>query len=168
MTQIKNLFIALCLLILAPLSLAKDLTVEVFSTDSGKSLGTINMEDTQFGILFTPDLKGLEPGVHGFHVHTNPSCDKKGKAAGTHYDPMETEVHGGPYYLKGHSGDLPVLIVNKDGDAKLPILAPRLAVHDLNKHSLVIHEKGDDYQDSFRHDGGGGKRVACTVIGKKL
>jgi len=166
-------------LLLIPLSfflincaLAEKITITVQSlgkkNGADQTIGTIMIEDSQFGLMFTPDLKALPPGVHGFHVHTNPSCKKSGKEAGPHYDPAKTDLHGGPYYLKGHLGDLPALIVNKDGTAKLPVLAPRLALTDLKKRSLIIHEKSDDYQDSRKKDGGGGKKIACAIIGQSV
>jgi superoxide dismutase, Cu-Zn family len=77
-----------------------------------------------------PDLHDLKPGLHGFHLHTFPSCKDQGKAAGKHYDPYLTEQHRGPY-KNGHLGDLPVLFVNMYGDATLSRLAPKLTLKDI-------------------------------------
>ncbi len=52
----------------------------------------------------TPSLTGLEPGVYGFHVHQNASCEPAENdsgemtaalSAGGHYDPDETGTHRG-------------------------------------------------------------------------
>jgi Cu-Zn family superoxide dismutase len=137
----------------------------------GQPVGTIRIEKTPYGILFTPDLKGLSPGIHGFHVHENPSCEpgeKDGKvipglAAGGHYDPGKTGKHLGPYG-DGHLGDLPALTVTADGTATLPVLAPRLKAEDLLNRSLMIHAGGDNYADTPMTLGGGGARVVCGVI----
>ncbi|MGB7921253.1 MAG: superoxide dismutase family protein [Desulfobacterales bacterium] len=116
-------------------------------------------------------LNGLAPGLHGFHVHENPSCaaaEKDGNsvpglAAGGHFDPAGTGRHEGPYG-EGHLGDHPPLYADRDGHASLPVLAPRIKVSDLKGRSLMIHAGGDNYSDSPQKLGGGGARVACGVI----
>ncbi len=47
------------------------------ATGAGAALGSIRATDSRYGVVFTPDLAGLPAGIHGFHVHTNPSCDPK-------------------------------------------------------------------------------------------
>ncbi len=131
----------------------------------GTAVGTVTLTKTQYGVLLTPNLHGLTPGAHGFHIHENPSCDQNGMAAGGHFDPAHTGKHLGPYNNKGHFGDLPVLFVNADGTATTPILAPR--IHDLSKinaHALMVHDMGDNYSDTPEKLGGGGGRMACGVI----
>jgi len=74
----------------------------------GKSTGTVTISETKYGLVFTPKLDGLPPGVHGFHVHENKSCDtnqKDGKpvpagAAGGHLDTTGSKKHG----LMVHAG----------------------------------------------------------------
>ena len=69
-----------------------DLSIKMTDLNSGAMAGTISVQQTKYGAVFTPHLTGL----HGFHVHVNPSCgtiEKMGKAvlggaAGGHYDPM--------------------------------------------------------------------------------
>ena len=68
----------------------------------------------------------------------------------------------------GHLGDLPVLVANQAGVIRTPVLAPRLRVHDLYGHSLIIHAHGDNYRDHPRALGGGGARYACGVIKKGI
>ena len=138
--------------------------IPVSLTSNGASIGNVTASDTPYGLLLIPDLRGLPPGAHGFHIHTNPSCKNHGMAAGGHLDPKHTGKHLGPYNPNGHLGDLPVLIVNKDGVANTPELAPRLTVSQIKGHSLMIHEGGDNYSDSPAKLGGGGARIACGVI----
>ncbi|PXX96234.1 superoxide dismutase family protein [Halomonas sp. LBP4] len=137
------------------------------------SVGTITLQDSDHGLLLTPDLSELPPGIHGFHVHANASCepgeDDSGQAvaarqAGGHYDPDETGSHQGPYG-DGHRGDLPVLTVDGDGRATLPVLAPRLGLDDMEGRSLMLHAGGDNYADDPEPLGGGGGRMACGVVG---
>jgi Cu-Zn family superoxide dismutase len=137
----------------------------------GSEIGTITVSDSPYGLILTPNLSRLMPGIHGFHVHQNANCGtakKDGKTvpglgAGGHYDPKGTGRHEGPYG-QGHIGDLPALYVGRDGCALLPVLAPRLRVSDLKGHSLVIHSGGDNYSDHPQPLGGGGGRVACGVV----
>jgi Cu-Zn family superoxide dismutase len=153
---------------------AADMTVTINSLDEGgvgPSIGTITVSSSPYGTIFTPDLNGLAPGLHGFHVHENPSCaaaEKDGKsvpglAAGGHYDPAKTGRHEGPYG-EGHLGDLPPLYADQAGRATLPVLAPRIKVSELKGHSLMLHAGGANYSDSPQKLGGGGARVACGVI----
>lgn len=145
---------------------ASKLTIPLYLTSdqgSPKFIGNVIAEDTPYGLLLTPNLKDLPPGIHGFHVHEMPSCDHMGMAAGGHLDPQHTGKHLGPYNNQGHLGDLPALTVNKEGEAKLPLLAPRLKAQQLKGHALMIHVGGDNYSDVPEKLGGGGPRLACGV-----
>lgn len=133
-------------------------------TGAGKSIGTITFTDTQYGMVIKPVLSDLPPGLHGFHLHVNPSCADSGMAAGGHYDPLHTTAHLGPYTDQGHQGDLPALYVDEKGIANLQLEAPRLKVQNLYGHALIIHAAGDNYSDHPEKLGGGGARIACGVI----
>jgi Cu-Zn family superoxide dismutase len=150
--------------IVVPMNLVNDQGV-------GQAIGTITISEGPHGLVFTPNVSGLAPGMHGFHVHQNPDCGpgmKDGKsvpglAAGGHYDPANTGKHEGPLG-KGHLGDLPVLTVGADGKATTAVTAPRLKMADVKGRSLMIHAGGDNYSDQPAPLGGGGARVACGVI----
>lgn len=133
--------------------------------------GTITISESRYGLVFTPALRGLAPGLHGFHVHENPSCEPKEKdgatvpalAAGGHLDPAKTGKHGEPWG-DGHLGDLPPLYVAPDGTATQPVLGPRLKAADVASRSLMVHAGGDNHADHPAPLGGGGARVACGVV----
>ena len=135
------------------------------------SIGQVSITESKYGLVFSPSLKGLPPGLHGFHLHQNPSCDPKEKdgkmvpalAAGGHYDPNETKRHDTPWG-EGHLGDLPALFVDAEGNANQPVLAPRLKAADLEGRSLMVHVGGDNHSDHPVTLGGGGARMACGVI----
>lgn len=148
-------------LFLASMSHASTLTSTI-STTNGAPLGTVVFEDSQYGLLIKPQLTGLPVGMHGFHIHIHPDCGDHGMSAGGHLDPSNTNSHQGPYG-KGHLGDLPVLAVDSKGTAFTPMLAPRLKTQDIQGHSLMIHEGGDNYSDTPPL-GGGGARIACGKI----
>jgi Cu-Zn family superoxide dismutase len=135
-------------------------------------IGEMTVRESPYGLIFTPNLTDLPPGLHGLHVHQNPSCDARevegkqvaGLAAGGHWDPAQTNRHAGPYG-DGHLGDLPALAVGIDGRTNYPVLAPRLKLlQELQGHSLMIHLGGDNHQDHPAPLGGGGARLACGVI----
>jgi len=137
----------------------------------GKDIGQVKISETRYGLVLSPALTGLPPGLHGFHVHENASCEPKendGKkepalAAGGHYDPAGSKRHGSPWG-DGHLGDLPALYVDGNGNANQPVLAPRLNMSNLKGRSLMLHAGGDNYADQPAPLGGGGARVACGVI----
>jgi len=138
----------------------------------GPVIGTVTFKDSKYGLIVTPDISGLPVGAHGFHIHEKGACGAAehegqvtaGFAAGGHYDPDHTGKHLGPYNAESHKGDLPVLVVGADGEATLPVLAPRLTIKDVLGRSVMIHAGADNYSDQPDPSGGGGTRVACGVI----
>jgi superoxide dismutase, Cu-Zn family len=154
---------------------AETLSVTVNSVNAqgvGSSVGTVEIETNEHGLVFRPELSGLEPGTHGFHIHAKGSCEPEEKdgqtvpagAAGGHWDPNNTGKHGEPWG-EGHMGDLPALMVGTDGKATQPVLAPRLeSLGDIKGHALMVHKGGDNHSDHPQPLGGGGARVACGVI----
>lgn len=118
----------------------------------GQKVGEIRFEDDRFGLLVKPDLEGLTAGPHAAHVYEKAACgcaQTEGKstpagAAGGHYYPEQTGRHEGPYG-NGHLGDLPNLIVEEDGAASIPVLAPRLKSDDVSGRALMIHAAADRY-----------------------
>jgi Cu-Zn family superoxide dismutase len=150
--------------------LAQTIVIPMYLTDTQKTfVGNITATDTKYGAMFTPNLHSLTPsvtsGIHGFHLHLNPSCANNGMAAGSHFDPNKTNHHLGPYNSAGHLGDLPALYVNADGSVNIPVVAPRLKIKDLFGHSLMIHNGSDNYSDNPTL-GGGESRMVCGVVAK--
>lgn len=137
--------------------------VSLQDTQTQEKIGDILLTDTPHGLLITPSLQRLSPGMHGFHLHEQPNCADQGMAAGGHYDPAHTQKHLGPFD-SGHQGDLPALYSDPQRQTTLPMLAPQLKVKDTLRHSLIIHVGADNYQDTPKPLGGGGNRIACGTI----
>lgn len=165
---------ALLFAMAASAAASADTVVTMHAVDAngiGATVGTVNISGSAHGLVFTPALHGLQPGLHGFHLHQNPSCApgmSEGKsvpafAAGGHYDPQASGKHGTPWG-DGHLGDLPALYVDAEGKATQPVLAPRLKATDLAGRALMVHAGGDNHADHPAPLGGGGVRVACGVI----
>lgn len=141
-----------------------------------KAVGEVQLTDSPFGLLITPDLQGLTPGPYAMHIHENPSCSSSAAngdvilagAAGGHFDPQETGRHEGPYG-HGHLGDLPVLVAEKDGRAVIPVLAPRVRIADVRGRALMIHAGADRYAVHAAHPHGkGGARLYCGIFDEVL
>lgn len=167
--KVTSLFFVLC-----ANSAMADTTLQMSMVDAkgiGASIGQVVISESKYGLVFTPALKGLFPGMHGFHLHQNPSCDAKEKdgqmvpalAAGGHYDPSDSKRHDTPWG-NGHLGDLPALYADAGGNASQPVLAPRLKAADIAGRSLMVHTGGDNHADHPAPLGGGGARMACGVI----
>lgn len=166
--------IAALTLAVAASSAFADTVVPIHNVDQngvGERIGEVTITETESGLVFTPALEGLSPGLHGFHLHQNASCEPSESdgnitpagAAGGHYDPDNAGAHGTPWG-DGHLGDLPALFVDSDGSASHPVLAPRLKASDLAGRAIMIHAGGDNYSDQPQALGGGGGRVACGTI----
>lgn len=163
--------VAFCGLATALASVDKfSVTIRLLSSEEpGEAVGTLRFRDSDYGLIIEPELHGLKPGPYALHLHENPSCEKGGNgtlagAAGSHYDPEGKKVHKGPY-RNGHLGDLPNLIVENDGTASIPVLAPRLRSRDVRGKSLVIHAGADRYAThGHHHHGTGGSRMYCGVV----
>ncbi|XP_034955350.2 copper chaperone for superoxide dismutase isoform X2 [Zootoca vivipara] len=114
-------------------------------------------------------IDGLEPGLHGLHVHefgdvTN-SCD----SCGDHFNP-HGEYHGGPQDVHRHAGDLGNILAADDGRASFRMEDNQLKVHDIIGRSLVVDAGQDDLgrgsHPLSKVTGNSGERVACGIIAR--
>jgi Cu-Zn family superoxide dismutase len=133
----------------------------------GNPVGTVTLRQTPTGVLITADLKGLPPGVHGFHIHEKGVCEPPFKSAGGHFNPDGAD-HG---YLSENgpeAGDLPNIHVPKSGTLVIEMHDPLIslkgeeAVLDADGAAIVIHSGADDYKT--QPSGNSGDRIACGVI----
>lgn len=145
---------------------------------AGADLGTVTFTDTAEGLEVTVAVTGLPAGKHGFHVHTEGSCEASTAdagmevmhgAAGGHFDPNSTENHGGPDVdaATGHAGDLPNLEVAEDGTATVTFSTTKMTVSEgptsLLGRAIMLHANEDNYTNEPKN-GGSGDRIACGVI----
>jgi Cu-Zn family superoxide dismutase len=120
-------------------------------------------------------VKGLTPGLHGFHIHENGTCDPPAFAtAGGHFDPgpfgNSTPVDANHPY---HAGDLANLEANAAGVAHLSYETSRitlrqnpgnlLSVFDANGSAVIVHANPDLGLNGVA-GASGGPRLACGVI----
>jgi superoxide dismutase, Cu-Zn family len=137
--------------------------------DVGDSLGTVELQEKADGLAVIVNLKGLEPGAHGFHFHETGKCEGPDFiSAGNHFSP-EDKAHGLLNPEGPHAGDLPNLIVGEDGTVQAEIMASGVTLKE-GKNTLyqregtaiIVHEKADDGMSEPA--GEAGKRIACGVI----
>jgi superoxide dismutase, Cu-Zn family len=144
----------------------------------GKVLFTQAPADENFpepGVDVVARVEGLTPGLHGFHIHENGTCDPPTyQTAGGHFDPgpfgnSQPVDANHPY----HMGDLPNLEANEGGVAHLSpsayttsriTLSPGpLTVFDANGSAVIVHAN-QDLGTPGVVGASGGPRVACGVI----
>lgn len=145
---------------------------------AGTALGTVTFTETAEGLEIAVTATGLPAGKHGFHVHSEGSCDASTDdagmevmhgAAGGHFDPNSTENHAGPEVdsATGHAGDLPNLEVAEDGTANITFITTKMTVSEgptsLVGRTVMVHANEDNYTNEPKN-GGSGDRIACGVI----
>lgn len=117
---------------------------------------------------FTCKLKGLTPGLHGFHVHNKGDLRDGCTSACSHYNPTGV-THGGPRGTRRHRGDLGNIEADAAGVCDSIVVAD-VGVHEIIGRSLIVHQDPDDLgcggdAESLK-TGNAGARIACGVIGR--
>jgi Cu-Zn family superoxide dismutase len=118
-------------------------------------------------------VRGLKPGFHGFHVHAVGACEAPTFKSAMGHLKKAGEVHG------GHDGDLPSLLVKRNGTATLRLTTDRFTLDDLRDadgSAVMIHAGPDNYANippryapngpdqETLDTGDSGDRVACGRI----
>jgi Cu-Zn family superoxide dismutase len=144
-------------------------TVEL-RDQKGKMVGTVLLVDTPHGLLLRGTLMGLPPGTHAIHFHEIGKCESPFKSSGGHYNPTK-KTHGMKDAAGLHAGDLPNLVIPRNGKLDFELFAMDLTladgpstVLDADGTALVIHAKADDY--TSQPAGDAGDRIACGVISR--
>ena len=140
------------------------ITADIVGAD-GTAIGSIEIMATPSGsnhIVVTAE--GIEPGVHGIHLHETGLCEGDFSSAGGHIagDAQHgVMVEGGP-----HPGDMPNAHVGEDGMLAVEVFSDAFDIqeHLMNADgsAFIIHSGADDY--TSQPSGESGSRVACAVI----
>ena len=84
---------------------ANQLAVDMYLVDKkGQTdkIGVIKIKTVEYGVELTPNLSKLTPGLHGFHIHQNPSCGPSNKNGKTVLAALLIEA--GSMYFQGDLG----------------------------------------------------------------
>ena len=143
-------------------------TAELKDKD-GKAVGRADFQQVSDGVLVRLEVKGLTPGLRAVHVHTVGKCEAPGfTSAGGHFNPGGKK-HGLKSPDGAHAGDLPNMLIAKDGSGRFEALTDAItlkagsnSVFDADGSALVIHVGVDDYVTD--PTGNAGDRAACGLI----
>jgi len=87
----------------------------------GKIIGQAFFRERSDGVLVRMDVKGLTPGLHGVHIHSVGKCEEPSfTTAGEHFNPAGKK-HGLNSPAGPHAGDLPNMLVAKDGSRRFEV-----------------------------------------------
>lgn len=116
-------------------------------------------------------IDGLEPGLHGIHIHECGDISNGCESLGAHYNPRQTR-HGSPdsEIDKRHAGDLGNIEADLSGRAKFRFVDRVVGVSEIIGRSIVVTENADDFgcgnNESSLIDGNAGTRLACGIIAR--
>ena len=141
----------------------------IVEAKSGSSVsGKVTFKQEPKGVRIVADIKGLSPGLHGFHIHEKGDCSAHdASSAGGHYNPYN-KPHGGINSAERHMGDFGNLVANSAGEAhydELNDLVELNGEHSIIGKSIVIHADPDDLKT--QPTGNSGSRIGCGEIKAK-
>jgi superoxide dismutase, Cu-Zn family len=147
---------------------ASQATAELKDKD-GKAVGVATFRESSRGVTVDLNVKGLTPGLHAVHVHAVGKCEAPAfTSAGGHFNPAQKK-HGHKSPEGAHAGDLPNMLVAKDGTGRfesftdgMTLKSGATSVFDKDGSALVIHAGVDD--NVTDPTGNAGDRAACGII----
>lgn len=140
---------------------------DLMPTKGNSTNGTVTFKQIGSTVQVTAVVKGLKPGAeHGFHVHEKGDCSSgDGMSTGGHFNPT-TQSHGAHGMGMHHTGDLPSLKADANGEVKLSFESNTITIAsgitDIVGKGLIVHRDPDDYKT--QPTGNAGPRLACAVI----
>ncbi|OIU72751.1 superoxide dismutase family protein [Rossellomorea aquimaris] len=167
------LYIAVTAVLLGACAIENPKKMELdMKNETGDSLGKVILQEVSEGVEVDLDLEGLPPGEHGIHFHEKGACKRPDfVSAGNHFNP-DDKKHGLLHPEGAHGGDLPNIIVEGDGVAKVKLMAPtvtmskgKTSLFTKDGTSLIITENKDD--GMTQPAGDSGARIACGEIAKE-
>ena len=140
------------------------------------------------GVKIHVRVSGLQPGLHGFHIHQCGDLRQGCNSMCQHFNPFNVE-HGSPQqnYLHRHVGDLGNIYADQYGHVNQILYDDLIRLNGQSNlniigRGLIIHNQPDDlglggldpltqqiinptiHQESLK-TGNAGKRIACGIIG---
>jgi Cu-Zn family superoxide dismutase len=137
---------------------------------SGGTIGRVVFSHNETGHLVVEvEVTDLEPGFHGFHVHSVGECDASGDQPFSSAGDLMIRAGRAP---SENIGEMPPLFVMVDGSARMMFETDTFDLgHLLDKDgaAVIIHAVSENSEDTLVSDSGDeeteGDRVACAVFG---
>jgi Cu-Zn family superoxide dismutase len=142
-------------------------TAKLEPTKGNKASGTATFTQEGGKVRLVANVSGLNPGQqHGFHVHEAGDCSSgDGMSTKGHFNPANKQ-HAHFSTAERHTGDMPALQADADGNAKLDTTLDLMTVepgpNSIVGRGLIVHAAPDDYKT--QPTGNAGARIACAVI----
>ena len=135
-------------------------------TQGNAAVGIVSFRQDGDGVMVTANVSGLTPGAHGFHIHEKGDCSAPdATSAGGHFNPT-AKPHGNPDLADHHGGDMPQLVADASGNARLTARLAGLSVSEgtasILGRGVIVHAAPDDFKT--QPTGNSGARIACGVI----
>lgn len=141
------------------------MAVATLQAADGTMVGRASVREVPGGLRVTVDAHGLSAGEHGVHIHTKGLCEGPDfMSAGGHWNPTGAK-HGARNPAGPHEGDLPNLVIGKDGRGNVGVIVPGASFDtliDADGAAMVVHAGADDLVTD--PSGNSGARVACGVF----
>lgn len=141
--------------------------VALVARSGGAVAGALVFSEGQGGVRLRGEVRGLKPGAeHGFHIHEKGDCSAPdATSAGGHFNPGGT-AHGRHGAGVHHAGDLPSLVADANGVAKIDALIEGITLGagptSVTGRSVIVHRDPDDFVT--QPTGNSGPRIGCGVI----
>jgi superoxide dismutase, Cu-Zn family len=142
--------------------------IAVLEARSGSDVsGTITFTEVAEGVRVTGEIRGLEPGPRGFHVHEHGDCSAEdAMSAGGHFNPTDAP-HGAPHGDQHHVGDMGNVVADDEGVARIDEVFQFLTLEEgqpntIVGRSVIVHADEDDLES--QPTGDAGARLGCGVI----
>jgi superoxide dismutase, Cu-Zn family len=146
--------------------------IAVLNNKEQKVQGTVKFIEQNKQVKIEVNLKGLTPGLHGFHIHETGNLLDKCSSCKAHFNPYNKN-HGGPNSKERHVGDLGNIVANSKGVVNQVLYDSLIKLRgtkcNIIGRSVVIHQDEDNLgvpgdPESLK-TGRAGSRVGCAVIG---
>lgn len=144
-------------------------SAQLSPTKGNVATGLVTFTQSGPQVLVVAEIHGLKPNAeHGFHIHEKGDCSSgDGMSTGGHFNPT-TQSHGAHRAGSHHAGDLPSLVADANGVAKLNFETTSISIEagvtNVVGRGLIVHRDPDDYKT--QPTGNSGPRLACATIGE--
>ena len=142
--------------------------------ENNKVKGIVTFEQKNKDLIINYNIKNLDDGKHGFHIHKCGDITKGCSSGCEHFNPFNKN-HGSLTSKDSHAGDLGN-IISKDGKSIGKIITNKISILPGSKNSIIgrmviVHQDKDDLglgnnKESLK-TGNAGKRLSCGIIGIK-